>query len=363
MEHIGKILKIFVISGLMLVLGLLAGKFLDEYSTARSSDGLPSAPVSSLTPGVVQMSAGASSTPEASVEPDTALEAPRRTLSDREFDRMIGEMRREVARFRGRSAIYVKNLENGKIWTHNAEGLFPSASLIKVPVMIGVYEKISGGEIRLDQPLILTKSARRSGSGQLKWRRNGERFTVRELLTEMISVSDNIAQEMLIQTVGLDYLQDRFRTFGLQHTNITRGGLSLASWTRVENHTTAREMALLLEHLYRGRKFGAEASAEMLELMRHVKYQDRLPKYLPQGFGLAHKTGLLRRACHDVGIVYSPAGDYIICVLTSNAPSYRIAKRYISKIGSISYRYFQKPSTSVVTTTGFAPPAHSKPAS
>ena len=174
---------------------------------------------------------------------------------------------------------------------------------------------------------------------------------MRELLQEMMAVSDNIAQEMLIRAVGIDYLQARFPKYGLTMTNITRQGLSLAPRTRVENYTTAREMGILLDQIYGRKKFGEEASAEMIELMKGAKYNDRLTKHLPDGWVAAHKTGLLRRACHDVGIVYSPSGDYIICILTSNGPSYRIAKRFISKVAAISYKYFELPAAPLATSS------------
>lgn len=281
------------------------------------------------------------------------------TVSNSDFEQMTREMRKTAGKYRGHVSIYVKNLQNGREWAYNADRMMPSASLIKVPVMAGVYEKISKGELSLDQPLTLTKKLRRAGSGHLKWRKNGEQFTVRELLGEMIGVSDNIAQEMLVQAVGIKYLQSRFPTFDLSLTNITREGLSVASWTPVENYTTAREMGRLLENIYRGQKFGSEASAEMIELLKSCKYKERLPRHIPEGWSIAHKTGLLRRACHDIGIVSSPAGDYIICVLTHNGPSYKQAKQFISKIGAISFRCFDSPMASVVSAPsgGRAPSA------
>lgn len=290
------------------------------------------------------------SSPASSVSLETMEAAPPsvpQTISDADFDRMVAEMQRAALRYPPPVSIYVKNLATGREWTFSPDRLMPSASLIKVPVMLGVYEKLAKGELRLDDSLVLTRQVRRLGSGHLKHYRTGSRFTVEELLETMITHSDNTAQEMLIRAVGLDYLQTRFPAYGLQFTNITRQGLSLSSWTRVENYTTAREMAGLLESLYAGESFGPALSAEMLERMKRVKYRDRLTRYLPSGWSVAHKTGLLRKSCHDVGIVYSPAGDYILCVMTTGVPRYRDAKQFISRIGAISYKYFKKvPSTS-----------------
>lgn len=354
LEQFGKFLKMFSFTTLALATGLLAGKFVSGYTRADAVDSArPKA-----TPGSATAVTAATRLSE-HVEP--AVIDPRAgdpTISARDFERMTKEIQRATWNFPGNAAIFIKNLESGQEWTHNANQMMTSASLIKVPVMIGVFEKIKKGELRLDQTVVLTKAARKSGSGHLKWRRNGERFTIRELLVEMMALSDNIAQEMLIQLVGLNFLQERFPAFGLTLTNITRQGLSLSPRTRVENYTTAREMGRLLENIYRKEKFGSESSEQMIELMKGAKYNDRLTKYLPRGWTVAHKTGLLRRACHDVGIVYSPAGNYIICVLTSAGPSYRTSKQFISKVGAITFRYFESPSADVASSSG----APSRPA-
>lgn len=343
LERIGKILKVCTITVLALALGMMTGKYLSGYSRADATAVTPTA--DSDTAGV-SSSLSAESGAESPVE---EIIKPRPTILDGDFDRMTKEMRRAASRFPGSVGIYIKNLENGKEWALNSNKMMPSASLVKVPVMVGVFEKIQRGELRLDQPVVLTKQTRKGGSGHLKWRANGEQFTVRELLQEMMAYSDNIAQEMLIQTVGLKYLQERFPTYGFTYTNITKQGLSVAHRTSVENYTTAKEMGQLLENIYRGKKFGPEASAQMIQLMKGAKYNDRLTRQLPRGWVVAHKTGLLRRACHDIGVVYSPAGDYIICVLTSSAPNYRVSKRFISKVGAISYRYFERPAPSVAS--------------
>ncbi|OGS25461.1 MAG: hypothetical protein A3J70_07425 [Elusimicrobia bacterium RIFCSPHIGHO2_02_FULL_61_10] len=336
---------------------MIVGKGISAYTGASATVSATAEPAdTSALPSSVMAA------PE-SPAPDTAAATSRPTISSKDFDRMSQDMRRAVRTFQGGVSIYVKNLETGKEWAYNADEKMPSASLIKLPIMIGVVEKIGKGELSLDHPMVLTREARRSGSGHIKWRPNGEVFTIGQLLEEMMAYSDNIAQELLIRAVGMKYLRERFAAFGLTATNITREGLSLAPRTRIENYTTAREMGMLLEQIYRGQKFGGDSSARMIELMKHAKYNDRLPRQLPAGWTIAHKTGLLRRACHDCGIVYSPAGDYIICVLTRSGRSYRDAKRFISKVAAISYRYFETPTGAVASTSGLPSRAVFKPAS
>jgi beta-lactamase class A len=110
---------------------------------------------------------------------------------------------------------------------------------------------------------------------------------------------------------------------------------------RNENFTTAREMAGLMERIYEGKLVNREASDFMLDVLKHTKSRSRLRKGLPLGWEIGHKTGLLRKSCHDVGIVFSPRGDFVIAVLTSEAPNYTVAKNFIARVAKLTYRYYK----------------------
>ena len=147
---------------------------------------------------------------------------------------------------------------------------------------------------------------------------------------------------MLIDYVSMPYLDGAFKNFGLVHTNITPEGMSLSSGrVQRENFTTAREMASLMERIYAGQLVSKESSEFMLDVLKHNKSRSRLRKGLPLGWEIGHKTGLLRKNCHDVGIVFSPRGDYVIVVLTSEAPNYTEAKNFISKVAKLTYKYYK----------------------
>lgn len=272
-------------------------------------------------------------------EPRKVVEAP---IKDAEWQAMVESLDKLSRSYRGRVGIYIKDLETGKTWSYNAEKLFPSASLIKVPIMAAVFEKIKLGEFTLDTQIKLTRPSRVGGSGSLKWVREGTSLSVLEIVYKMITESDNTATKMLIDQVGMPYLSEAFVKLGLEHTNITPEGMSLSS-NRVkrENYTTPREMASLLERIYAGELVNRESSEFMLDVLKHTKSRSRLRKGLPLGWEIGHKTGLLRKSCHDVGIVFSPRGDYVIAVLTSEAPSYTMAKNFISKVAKLTYQYYK----------------------
>jgi len=272
-------------------------------------------------------------------EPQKTVEAP---INNAEWRNMTAGLENASASYSGRVGIYLKDLHTGKTWQYNPDRLFPSASLIKLPIMAAVFEKIKAGELTLDTQIKLSRQDRWGGSGSLKWVREGTNLSVMEILYKMITESDNTATRMFIDYLGLDFLQLEFSRLGLLYTKIYSEGLSLTSGRVArENYTTAREMAGMLEQIYKGKLVDKDASEQMLDFLKHNKSRSRLRRGLPMGWEIGHKTGLLRKSCHDVGIVFSPRGDYIIAVLTSNVPNYSSAKNFISRVAKLTYKYYR----------------------
>ena len=251
------------------------------------------------------------------------------------------QLSRYVLRQPGVAGLYIKDLRKGLEYTYNVDRPFPSASLVKLPLMVATFQAIKEGRISLQTVVTMKRRDRRGGSGRLRFCRTGSAFTVSELLDHMIGESDNTATHLLVDLLGFDYINQVFERIGLKETRIHPEGLSL-TWRRVqnENYTTPREMAFVLEKIYRKEMVSREASAEMVEILKRAGYRDRLARYLPLDWQLAHKTGLLRRACHDCGIVYSPEGDFLVCVLTAHNRNYRRAKRFIALIGRRTFNFY-----------------------
>lgn len=264
------------------------------------------------------------------------------SLNQAKWDEMVKSFEKTVRDYQGSVGVYFKDINSGNVWEYKADKLFPSASLIKLPMMAAIFEKIKKGDISFDTQIRLTGRERRGGSGTLKWARDGTKLSVMELLYKMITESDNTAANMLSDYVGMNYLQREFSRMGLVYTKIYPEGFSLTSGrvTR-ENYTTAREMADLIERIYNKELVNEQSSELMMEFLKNSKSRTRLRGGLPIGWELAHKTGLLRRSCHDVGIVFSPQGDYIIAVLTGNVPNYSSAKKFIAKIAKHTVDYYK----------------------
>lgn len=223
---------------------------------------------------------------------------------------------------------------------YNADKSFASASLVKVPIMLACFYAAEKNKINLKDVLTLKPKQRVLGSGMLKELPAGTSFTVEELIDLMVSRSDNIACNMLIDYLGFDYINEFFQKLGLRDTNLSRRMMEfLARKKGRENYTTARDIAFCLEIIYQNKFISKKVSQQCLSLLKKQEVNDRIPAWLPLSVVVAHKTGLERKVCHDAGIIFMPQGDFLVCVLTKNAKNTKTAKRFIAGIALDVYEY------------------------
>lgn len=250
----------------------------------------------------------------------------------------------EVANFKGEAGIVIKDLAMNWEISFNKEQLFPSASLAKVPIMAACFLASKEGRLRLERNVSLKSSDKLIGSGMLKNTASGTTFSVEELIGLMIYESDNTATNILTNMVGIDYLNNSFKAFGLKNTDLSRKIADYHSRDMgIENYTTCQDMAFILEKIYRRNLVDKNVSEKCIGLLKLQRITDRIPKYLPVDIVIAHKSGLERGICHDVGIVFSRKGDFLICVLTQHKDSNSIlSKELIAKISLHTYNYFEQ---------------------
>lgn len=303
-----------------------------EITRSLETSAEDSAPLGERVASVVKAEAGA-----AAVE--TGIPDPKEAA----WERMTDEVGHLASSHRGRVAIYLRDLSTNKTWTYHPDDLFPAASLIKVPVMASVFQKIHDGGLSLNDRLTLRRRNRVGGSGSIKWRPDGTQMSVRQLVYHMINESDNTATAMLIEAVGLSYIQQQFPNMGLFYTEIYPEGMSLKGGRVAhENYTTAREMSMLMEKIYNGAMVDRYSSELMMDILKHKKATaSRLAKGLPAGWEIAHKTGLLRQACHDSAIILTPNGNYTLTVLTGQNNNYKAAKDFITRLGRITFKHYR----------------------
>lgn len=232
----------------------------------------------------------------------------------------------------GTYAVAVKNLKTGEATSVNGERVFPSASLYKLWVMGAAYEQIQLGKINLSDSIKEDVTKLNSYFGispeNAELTEGTVSFSVESAIYQMITISHNYAALSLTKKIGVENLSQFLNEYGLY--NVRVGG---------DPTITALDVALFLEKLYNGKVVNEEMAKKMIATMVDQKKNERIPKYLPTGTKVAHKTGELDGVAHDAGIVFSQAGDYIIVLLSdSNNPSGAMEKEAL--VSKAVYEYF-----------------------
>jgi beta-lactamase class A len=237
-------------------------------------------------------------------------------------------VRGEVAQFKGKVSLFAKNLDTGAVYSFGADDQVPTASTIKLAIMVEAFARVAEGKAKWTDQILLTKDTKVGGAGILPQFSEGIRLTFRDAVTLMMVLSDNTATNLVIGVLTADAVNARMQSFGLKETRLMRrvfgGGESLEG-RKEENkrfglgRTTPREMVMLMEKLERGEILGAGASKEMLELMKREqgtngiwRGQWRVPK--------ATKSGALDALRSNVGIIYHSRGRIAMAVTCDEMP-------------------------------------------
>lgn len=242
----------------------------------------------------------------------------------------------------GRVGIAVKDLSTGDASGYNADASMPAASTIKIPVMVEVFRQMSHGKVALTRTVGLLGSDKDYGSGDLCYARAGTRFTVKTLLWEMITDSDNTATNMLIRLVGRKQINVTMHNLGLRRTLLNDSIHTSSSRIRYSLRSSPRDMVSLLESMARNQLVDPWSSRQMLEILAGQQHNSLLPEPLPEGLEIAHKTGTLHDTLNDVGIVYLDSEPYVIAVMTTNLSSLSSGRRFIHKVSRLAYTSFER---------------------
>jgi D-alanyl-D-alanine carboxypeptidase (penicillin-binding protein 5/6)/beta-lactamase class A len=227
---------------------------------------------------------------------------------------------------KGKVAVAVKHLVTGEGYYLNADEPMPTASLIKLPVMIETYQQALEGKVKLTDRVTLRDADKVPGSGILTEHfSDGAAFSLRDAVRLMIAYSDNTATNLVLDQIGIASTNRRMEAWGFPNTKI-HAKVFRASTTSIDKErsqrfglgsTTAREMVGLLERLQCGEIVSPAARQCMLGHLKKCEDREKFPRFLPAGVVLAHKTGSVSGARTDAGILYLPGGPVALCVLTA----------------------------------------------
>jgi beta-lactamase class A len=237
-----------------------------------------------------------------------------------------------VKNLRGKVALAVRHLQTGEGYSLDADEPMPTASLIKLAVMIELYQQAAEGKLKLSDPVTLQKEDKVPGSGVLTDHFTpGLTFPLRDAAHLMIAYSDNTATNLILDRIGVAATGKRMEAWGFPHTRIY-AKVFKGKTTSIDpegskrfglGSTTAREMVGLLEKLHTGRLVNPEACKEMLDLLARCEDHEKFTRLLPENVKVAHKTGSLDEIRTDAGILTFPGGPVAVCVLTKENQDHR----------------------------------------
>src|SRR6266536_2406502 len=186
-------------------------------------------------------------------------------------------VRAEITPFKGKVSLFAKNLDTGQEYSFNGDQRVPTASTIKIAVMIEAFARVAEVHAKWTDEVVLTKAARYGGSGVLQELSDGLHLTLRDCVNLMMLVSDNTATNLVLDYLTTDAVNARMNSLGLKQIRILRrvgsGGESKEGKEPDNKRfglgvATPREMVVLMEKLERGEIISPAVSKEMIDLMK-----------------------------------------------------------------------------------------------
>lgn len=240
------------------------------------------------------------------------------------FAELREPLQQAVAAHAGEAGVVLYDPETGERLSIRGEERFPSASMIKIPVLFETLLAAEEGRLSLHDPVVMLAGDRAPGAGILRHFSAPFTLTVGDAALLMTALSDNSATNLLIEKLGPRRISDRMVSMGLPSTRVFRKVFAQAaeSFDPAGSErwgfgvTTPWDLARLLAWIHRGEAVSEEASREMLRMLEAQTHRVGLPRHLPEGTRLAHKTGSISAARHDCGIVFGPRREYVLCVMT-----------------------------------------------
>lgn len=223
--------------------------------------------------------------------------------------------------FKGEAGIYVKNLETSKEIAINADTIFPTASIVKVPILMKIFDEIEKGDLNYNDTLVYSTDRIYGGSGLMQFYKDSTKTDLRTLVALMISYSDNVTslwnQEL---AGGGGAINELMAELGLEHTRVnSRTDGREKDWEKYGwGQTTPREMASILVEIRNRELISPAASDEMYRLLGNSFYQDYALSQIPPYVQAAAKQGMVNKSRSELFMVNAPSGDYVCYIATKN---------------------------------------------
>jgi beta-lactamase class A len=255
-------------------------------------------------------------------------------------DVLTQEFSRLEREFGGHLGVAAKNFGTGEIIAYNASERFPTASVVKLPIMAAVFHRI---DLKLIDPTIrftLTKEDKKPGSGILQFLSDSTTISLLDAVKLMIMLSDNTATNLVLDRIATTHdarmaaVNNFLAVKGLKNTRVLN---RLYSWETKQQTpegirygigvSTPEDMVLLLDALYHRTLVDSTSCTTMLDILKQQQYNEMIPRLLPvdecKYLEVAHKTGEINETKVDVGLILSDKVNIALAVFVDKHPDHR----------------------------------------
>ena len=253
----------------------------------------------------------------------------------------------------GTFAVAFESLDGQGSLFLNEKMMFHAASTMKTPVMIEVFRQSRAGRFSLDDSVLVKNEFRsivdgssyqldlKDDSDDSMYEKLGAKFSIRALLRQMITVSSNLATNLLMDLVGAEQVTATMRSLGAPDIEVLRGVEDGKAFEKgLNNRTSALDLLVIMKAIAQERAVDSAASKEMLEVLVDQKFNELIPALLPSGVRVAHKTGNITGVEHDSGIVMLPDGRrYVLVILSKDLKGIDAGKRAIALVSRRIYDF------------------------
>jgi beta-lactamase class A len=254
-----------------------------------------------------------------------------------------------VKSFNGDIGIYVKSLKTNKIVQVNADTIFPTASIVKIPILIGIIDKINKAELTYHQDLTYADSLLYAGEDILGSFKNAEKIHLSKVIMLMLTTSDNTASLWLQKLAGTGTrINEILAQNGFENTRVNSRTLGREAnrnkygW----GQTTPKEMSTVLEKLYQGKIINDSLSKKMIRLLGRNYWDEEALSEIPSTIFVASKSGAVDASRSETLLVMAKQ-PYVFTILTKNNKdkswqANNEAWVLTRKLSKLLYNYFSK---------------------
>ena len=238
--------------------------------------------------------------------------------TDQKLQRKVEEL---IKGFQGDIGIYVKSLKTGKVVAINADSVFPTASMVKVPILVGIVDKMRKGELNYHQPIVYKDSLLYEGEDILGSYKHNETIDLSKVIMLMLTTSDNTASLWLQSLAGTGTrINELMDSLGYKHTRVNSRtasrevNRSMYGW----GQTSAFEMANLFERIYKKEIFSDSSCIQMMRLLGRNYWDEEGLSAIPPTVEVFSKNGAVNASRSEVMLVNAPHHPYVVCIVTKN---------------------------------------------